>query len=100
MNLFDDMDDCPFIWNYLYNNVIECHLPSRKTKIRSKSLLWIDFSITKGMNKRFKLVNRAKASRDPVTWSQYRKKGNEVKNPLKKAKVAYWNDQFNKSTNP
>ena len=52
------------------------------------------------MNKRFKLVNRAKASGDPVTWSQYRKKGNEVKNLLKKAKVAYWNDQFNKSTNP
>ena len=74
VSLFDDIDDCPFIWNYLYNDIIDHHLPSRKAKVRSKYFLWIDSSIRKGMNKRFKLLNKAKASGDPVKWSQDRKK--------------------------
>ena len=53
------------------------------------------------MNERFKLLNKAKASGDPVKWSQYRKKKKwGKKNLLKRAEAAYWNDQFNKSTNP
>ena len=74
MSLFDDIDDCHFTWNYSYNDIIDHHLPSREAKIRSKSLLWTDSSIRKGMNERFKLLNEAKASGDPVKWSQYRKK--------------------------
>ena len=42
MSLFDDIDDCHFIWNSLYNDIIDHHLPSRKAKIRSKSLPWTD----------------------------------------------------------
>ena len=81
MSLFDDIDDCHFIWNSLYNDIIDHHLPSRKAKIRSKSLPWTDSSIRKGMNERFKLLNEAKVSGDPVKWSQYRKKKkrNEIK---------------------
>ena len=52
------------------------------------------------MNKIFNLLNEAKASGNPVKRSQYRKKRNEIKNLLKKAEAAYWNDHFNKSTNP
>ena len=74
MSLCDDIDDCHFTWNYSYNDIIDHHLPSRKAKIRSKSLPWTDSSIRKGMNERFKLLNEAKASGDPVKWSQYRKK--------------------------
>ena len=38
------------------------------------------------MNKRFKLLNEAKASGDPVKWSQYRKKRNEVKKSVKEGR--------------
>ena len=87
VSLFDDIDDCHFIWNSLYNDIIDHHLPSRKAKIRSKSLSWTDSSIRKGMNKRFKLLNEAKASGDPVKWSQYRKKKrNEVKKSVKEGR--------------
>ena len=80
MSLFDDIDDCHFTWNYSYNDIIDHHLPSRKAKIRS-NLPWTDSSIRKGMNERFKLLNEAKVSGDPVKWSQYRKKKkrNEIK---------------------
>ena len=86
MSLFDDIDDCHFTWNYSYNDIIDHHLPSRKAKIRSKSLPWTDSSIRRGMNKRFKLLNEAKASGDPVKWSQYRKKRNEAKKSVKEGR--------------
>ena len=82
MSLCDDIDDCHFTWNYSYNDIIDHHLPSRKAKIRS-NLPWTDSSIRKGMNERFKLLNEAKVSGDPVKWSQYRKKKKEMR--LKKS---------------
>ena len=80
VSLFDDIDDCHFVWNYLYKDIMDHHLPPWKAKIRPNSLPWIDSSIRKEMNKRFKLLNEAKTSGDPVKWSQYREKRNEVKN--------------------
>ena len=100
INLFDDIDDCHSIWNYLYKDIMDHHIPSRKAKIRSNSLPWIDSSIRKEMNKRFKLLSEAKASGDSVKWRQYREKRNKVKSLLKRAEAAYWKEQFNKSTNP
>ena len=69
-----------------YNDIIDHHLPSRKAKIRSKSLPWTDSSIRKGMNDRFKLLNEAKASGDPVKWSQYRKKKMRLKKSVKEGR--------------
>ena len=83
VSFFDDIDDCHVIWNYLYKDIMDHHLPSRKAKIRPNSLPWIDSSIRKEMKKRFKLLNEAKISGDPVKWSQYREKRNEVKKSVK-----------------
>ena len=74
--LFDDIDDSLDTWQYLlvYNEILHHHLPPRDVKIRDKSLPWINTSIRKEMNKRYKLLNKAKSSGDPEIWSLYKQK--------------------------
>ena len=50
--LFDDIGDCHFVWNYLFKDIMDHHLPSQKAKIRPNTLPWIDSSIREEMNKR------------------------------------------------
>lgn len=69
MSLFDDIDDCYFVWNYLYKDIMDYYLLFRKVKIRFNFFLWIDFFIRKEMNKRFKFLNEVKIFGDLVKWS-------------------------------
>ena len=98
--LFDDIDDIVDTWQYLYNEILHHHLPLRNVKIRAKSLPWINTSIRKEMNKRYKLLKKAKSSGDPETWRRYKPKRYEVKKLLKSAEAAYWQKLFKETTNP
>jgi len=51
------------------------------------------------MNKRYKLLGKAKSSGDPEIWSFYKQKRNEVKKLLKSAEAAYWQKLFKEATN-
>ncbi|XP_020617900.1 uncharacterized protein LOC110055830 [Orbicella faveolata] len=59
--LFDDIDDSVDAWQYLYNEILHHHLPRRDVRIRDNSLPWINTSIRKEMNMRYKLLQRAKS---------------------------------------
>jgi len=98
-DLFDDIDDSVDAWQYLYNEMLHHHLPSRDVRIRDKSLSWINTSIRKEMNKRNKLLKKAKSSGDPELWSLYKQKRLEVKKLLKSAEAAYWQKLFKEATN-
>ena len=64
------------------------HHPSRDAKIRDKSLPWINTSIRKEMNKRYKLLKDEILSGDPEKWRLYKEKRNSKKQ-LKWAVAAY-----------
>ena len=98
--LFDDIDDSVYAWQYLYNEILHYHLPPRDVRIRDKSLPWINTSTRKEMNKRYKLLKKAKSSGDPELWSLYKQKRLEVKKLLKNAEAAYWQKLFKEATNP
>lgn len=62
--IFDDVDDSLYLWDNLYKDIVNHHLPTRNVKIRSKSLPWISTYIRKQINLRYKLLKEAKSSQD------------------------------------
>ena len=98
--LFDHIDDSVDTWQYLYNEILQHHLPLRNVKIRATSLPWINTSIRKEMNKRYKLLKKAIKSGDSETWRLYKQKRYEVKKLLKSAEAAYWQKLFKETSNP
>ena len=98
--IFDDVDDSLYLWDYLYKDIVNHHLPTRKVKIRCKSLPWISTYIRKQINLRYKLLKEAKSSQDQVKWELYKSKGNEVKKLLRQSEAAYWKQEFMNSKDP
>ena len=100
LEIFDEIDVSAGFWQCLYDEILHHHLPSRDVKIRDKSLPWINTSIRKEMNKRYKLLKEAKSSGDPAKWKLYKEKIYEVKKLLRKAEAAYWQTSFEQASNP
>lgn len=63
--IFDNVDDSLYMWNYLYKDIVNHHLPTRNVKIRCKSLPWISTCVRKQINLHYKLLKEAKSSQDP-----------------------------------
>ena len=98
--IFDDVDDSLYLWDYLYKDIVNHHLPTRKVKIRCKSLPWISTYIRKQINLRYKLLKEAKSYQDQVKWELYKSKRNEVKKLLRQSEAAYWKQEFMNSKDP
>ena len=75
--LFDDVDDSTWCWEQLYKNILNSYVSTRKVKVRSKSLPWMNTEISKEMNKRYKLLKKAqKHPKSSELWTEYRKQRN------------------------
>ena len=94
------MEHAPCLWDYLYKDIVNHHLPTRKVKIRCKSLPWISTYIRKQINLRYKLLKEAKSSQDQVKWELRKSKRNEVKKLLRQSEAAYWKQEFMNSKDP
>ena len=70
------------------------HIPQRRVKIRSDSLPWMNSHIRKTMNKRYKILKRAKESGSKVLWDEYKKLRNEVTKLLRDTEANYWRQEF------
>ena len=94
-DIFDDVDDTLYVWESLYNNVVDEHFKERKVKVRSKSHPWIDGRIRKQLNLRFKLLKAAqKTPKDSHEWKMYRRAKNHCTNVLRLAEAKYWREKF------
>ena len=58
-NVFDDLDDATWAWECLYKDIMKSHVHARRVKIRRGSLPWMNSSIRKELNKRYKLLLKA-----------------------------------------
>ena len=58
-NVFDDLDDATWAWEYLYKDIMKSHVHTQLVKIRRGSLPWMNSSIRKLLNKRYKLLKKA-----------------------------------------
>ena len=52
-SIFEDVDDIAWVWENLFNNVVNCHVPTRRLKARQRSLPWMNSEIRKAMNNWF-----------------------------------------------
>ena len=99
-NIFDDVDDIAWSWEYLYKDILKDHLTTRKAKIRSNSLPWMNSALRKEMNLRYKLLKHAqKFPQNTVHWSKYRRQQNHVTQQIRKAEADYWKTKFEKDGN-
>ena len=97
-SVFDDIDDTTSVWNDMYQAVIKEHINTRKVKVRSNSLPWMNSNLRKIMNKRYKLLIAAqKTGKVSKEWKEYKTARNKCTLELRKAKDRYWKENFSKA---
>ena len=95
-DIFDDVDDTVFAWESLYKSVINDHIKERTVKMRKYSHPWINSSIRKQLNNRFKLLRIAqKTPKGSHEWDMYKKARNYCTKILRVAEASYWKEKFN-----
>ena len=52
-SIFEDVDDIAWVWENLFNDVVNCYIPTRRLKTRQRSLPWMNSEIRKAMNNWF-----------------------------------------------
>ena len=93
--LFDDVNDSTWCWEQLYKNILNSYVSTRKVKVRSKSLPWMNTEIRKEMNKRYKLLKKAqKHPKSSELWTEYRKQRNYVTFLKRKTETAFWKNKL------
>ena len=94
-DIFDDVDGSVWAWTQLYKNVRKDYIKERYAKVRSKTLPWMNGEIRKEMNKRYKLLKKAKTTKRETDWLAYKSKKNAVTNMLRKAEQKHWEESLN-----
>ena len=98
-NVFDDLDDATWAWECLYKDIMKSHIHARRVKIRSGSLPWMNSSIRKELNKRYKLLLKAQQTpKGSQAWIDYKKARNHCNKLLRSAESNYWLSKFNETT--
>ena len=96
-NVFDDIEDQVWTWEYLFKEISKDHISQKKINIKTKPLPWITSSIKKEQNKRYKLLSEFRQTKDKETWEKYKQTRNKVKKLLREAELSYWKQEFAKA---
>lgn len=95
LNVFDDVNDTLYFWEKSYHEICNMYIKESTLKIRSQSKPWINTEIRKNLNKRFKLLLKARKTAKPSTeWKKYREQRNLCTNLIRKAESNYWQEKF------
>ena len=85
-NIVDDLDDAIWVWECLYKDIMKSHVHAQRVKIRRGSLQWMNSSIRKGLNKRYKLLLKAQQTQKGLqAWIDYKKARNYCTKLLRSA---------------
>ena len=75
---------------------MKSHIYARRVKIRGGSLPWMNSSIRKELNKRYKLLLKAQQTpKGSQAWKDYKKARNHCTKLLRSAESNYWLSKFN-----
>ena len=97
--VFNDTDDQVWAWQHLYQNTKQQHISTRKVRSGEHKLPWINKSIRKEQNKRYKLLKEYKTHKDKDIWKRYKNSRNTVKKMIRHAEIRYWKEQFEQAGN-
>ena len=94
-DIFNDVDDVVFVWEHLYKNIINEHVPVRKVKVRAKSHPWMNGEIRKKLNEPYKLLKKAQLTpRGSTDWNNYKIARNNCTKMIRNAESNYWRFKF------
>ena len=94
LEIFDDIDDVAYLWHTLYTETIQNHLKVLKLKKRANNKPWIDKNMRKELNKRYRLLTKAKYTKDPIDWTEYKQQRNKCTRLLHIAEANHWKNTF------
>ena len=90
MEVFDDIDDMVFTWESMNKDILREFIKTRKAKVKSHSLPWINREIKKLMNRRYKALQLWQKSRhNNDLREEYKRLKNLVNRKLKAAEADY-----------
>ena len=90
-NIFDDLDDASWVWECLYKDIVKSHVHARRVKIRRRSQEWMNSSIRKELNKRYKVLLKAQQTqKGSQAWIDYNKARDYCTRLLRSAESNYW----------
>ena len=92
--VFNDTDDQVWAWEHLYQNIKQQHISTRKVRGGEHKLPWINKSIRKEQNKRYKLLKEYKTHKDKYIWKRYKNSRNTAKKMIRHVEIRYWKEQF------
>jgi len=85
--VFEEIDDILISWDNLFNEALDLHCPWQNKRVALvKQTPWISNAILKQLRLRDTLLKKAKCSKDPSDWAEYRKARNKAVGLLKSAK--------------
>ena len=94
-NVMDSLEDVDSRWAYwkkLFEEIVESHAPTKKARVKRKSLPWISREIHAMMRARSYSFNKTKKSRKVEDWEKFKKVRNQLTNCLRKAKLDYFEE--------
>ncbi|XP_022792245.1 uncharacterized protein LOC111331405 [Stylophora pistillata] len=86
-NIFDDLDDHVYVFNSLFLDVLNDHVPIKRVKIKSRPNPFISPEIRQLMRTRDDWHKRAIKTKDRLHWNTYRFFRQEVKREIKFAEM-------------
>ena len=99
--LFDDANDALWCWQQLFKSTILDHVKTRKVKVRGNNQPWMSGEIRKAINKRYKLLIKArKTPRNSTDWFEYKRARNTCSKLIQNAKANFWKKEFQASSSP
>ena len=76
-------------WKPCIKTLKQIFLPQRKVKVRRKSLPWVNGSIRKLVNQRYKFLCKFQKTGDEEDRKRYKSLRNEVNRAMRKAEAEY-----------
>ena len=99
VDCFDDVEDSLNAFNLLFNEILDCHAPVKKIKIRNRPNPFVTDDIRELMKTRNHWRKEARKTNDPLAWASYRSLRGEVKRDLRVAEREYIAEQIRANPN-
>ena len=98
VDCFDDLEDSLNAFNLLFNEILDCHAPVKKIKIRNRPNPFVTDEIRDLMKTRDHWRKEARKTNNLKAWASYRSLRGEVKRNLRVAEREFIAEQIR--TNP
>ena len=97
---FDELEDPNLAWSNWktkFVRVINSHAPLRTRHTKLSKAPWINSTLKKGMRCRDAAKRKAKRTKHPQDWANYRKLQNQINNKVRTTKASYYHSSFTQS---